>query len=244
MDEKEEEEGKESGEKKDDKGGGAGDEGKKSKNKKLLYWGLGIGGAGLFVTLVLFFKGSSGGATAGNVASATPQASGYNPSDPYNQDYWPSVNPLPTTVGSTPAPTAGNTTQTGTSTTGGSSSQPVTTTTTPKPVTTTTTPKPVTPAPVKANPIVAVVQKIFPAAKGSIKASSGNVIASGAGDTNFWTYTAGPNDTVASVTSQVAKWGTDWQHLYDYRNNAAIFNQLGVGYNPNAKIKAGTKISV
>ncbi len=81
--------------------------GHSKKESKLLWWGLGIGAAGLVATLLLFKgSGSQGGQTAVNAPAAmvpNPQ----NPFDASTNDYWPTAPQTPSPV---PAPGGGTTT--------------------------------------------------------------------------------------------------------------------------------------
>ncbi len=62
---------------------------------------------------------------------------------------------------------------------------------------------------------------------------------------NFWVYTTGSKDTLASLTAKAgwAKYGTGY--LAAYRNNAQVFASYGVDVNnPTAVLPSGMKISL
>lgn len=62
---------------------------------------------------------------------------------------------------------------------------------------------------------------------------------------NFWVYTTSGNDTLQSILNK-ANWGQHGtSYLWNYRNNASIFNWYGVDPSKaNQKLPAGIKISL
>lgn len=95
-------------------------EGKDQKNKRLLWWGLGLSGAGLLVALLLFNKGGS--STSGQTMDTTPNGFVPNAQNPYDasaNEYWPVTTTNPTTgavtgtTGGAGASTGGTSTSSG-----------------------------------------------------------------------------------------------------------------------------------
>jgi hypothetical protein len=85
------------------------------------------------------------------------------------------------------------------------------------------------------------VQTIFPAPKGSLKWPQ----AAGNNDTNWWSYTVGPNQTLGQLAKSYKIGNGDPSYLVNYRNNRDIFNQMGIDVsNTNAPVLPGWIISV
>lgn len=78
-----------------------------------------------------------------------------------------------------------------------------------------------------------------PAAKGTL-----GVKGAGKKDTNFWVYTVPSGATLTSL-AQFARWGSDYNKLANYRNNADILKAAGVDVNnPYATVPTGLQLSV
>ncbi len=94
--------------------------GESPKQKKLLWWGLGLAGAGLLVSLLLFNNSSNSGTAAAQTVANPSTPFVPNPTNPYDasaNEYW----PVPTSNPVTGQPTG--TTTGGTSSSSGSGSK-------------------------------------------------------------------------------------------------------------------------
>lgn len=97
-------------------------------------------------------------------------------------------------------------------------------------------PPPPPPPPPRKGP----VQTVFPAPKGTLHPSPPGA---GNNDTNWYPAVIPARMTLQQAAMQMAKWSSATQ-LYNYRNNAAIFAQMGVANNPGAMVVPGWSISV
>lgn len=98
-------------------------------------------------------------------------------------------------------------------------------------------PNPVGPPIPPPPPRPGIVQTVYPAPKGTLHPGAGN------GDTNWFPKIIPSSMTLQQAASQLANWSSSSQ-LYNYRNNAAIFSQMGVPNSPTAKVVPGWTISV
>jgi hypothetical protein len=189
------------------------------KSNHLLWWGLGIGAAGLLITLYLATRNSGGGGTTvqasqpftpnptdvsqGLTNTNTPIPSQYQTSqNATSEDYWP---PVPTNnQGQTQSSTSDDDNQSSSSNYSNQNNQ---------------SQQSYNPPPVQLP------------------------------SHNAYVYTTQQGDTLASLTNKFhwgagQQTGGGPQFTYNYGNNAEIFSALGINpNNPNQAIPAGTQIA-
>lgn len=189
--------------------------GSSAKQKKLLYWGLGIAGAGLLVSLLLY---KNGGSNAQDQTVANPSTPFYpNPTDASQNEYWPVLQSNPATgqvTGTSGGTSSSGSTSSGSSSSGSSSKKKKKSSGSSSKSSSSSSKKSSSSKTVKPNPT--------------------------AGGAHGWVYTAKGGENVQTLFSNA--WpGNTMNFGYTYANNAALLKSENIN-KQNGILKKGQKV--
>lgn len=198
--------------------------GASAKQKKLLYWGLGLAGAGLLVSLLLY---KNGGSSAQDQTVANPSTPFYpNPTDASQNEYWPVLQSNPATgqiTGTSGGTSSSGSTSTGSSSSGSSSSSKKK--------------KKSSGSSSKSSSYSSKKSSSSSSKSSNSKTVKPNPTAGGA---HGWVYTAKGGENVQTLFSKA--WpGNAMNFGYTYANNAALLKAENIN-KQNGILKKGQKV--